>query len=76
MSKLENDTLESLRRVKREMETKRQLKADMWCHFGTFIVRRPIKGIVNGKNKQGRLYGEECMFNTNKGRPCLQKCWF
>lgn len=43
MSKLENDTLESLRRIKREMETKKQLKAEMWCHFGMFIIRRPIE---------------------------------
>ncbi|XP_074606683.1 uncharacterized protein LOC141859725 isoform X2 [Acropora palmata] len=44
MSKLENDTLESLRRIKREMKTKKQLKADMWCHFGMFIIRRPLEG--------------------------------
>ena len=50
-SKLENDTLESLRRIKREMKTKKQLKADMWCHFGMFIIRRPLEGIdKRGKN--------------------------
>ena len=76
MSKLENDTLESLRRVKREMETKKQLKADMWCHFGTFIVRRQIEGSDNDKNKQGRIYGEEYIFKTNKGRLSFPQCWF
>ena len=76
MSKLENDTLESLRRIKREMETKTQLKAEMWCHFGMFIIRRPIEGTDNRKNKQGHLYGEEYIFKTNIGRLCLPKCWF
>ena len=54
MSKLENDTLESLRRIKREMATKKQLKADMWCHFGMFIIRRPLEGIDKRK-KQSKI---------------------
>ena len=51
MSKLENDTLESLRRIKREMKAKKQLKADMWCHFGMFVLRRPIEGMVRNRSK-------------------------
>ena len=68
MLKLENDTLESLRRLKREMKTKKQLKADMWCHFGMFIIRRPIEGIVwNRLNKQDRLLGLSAyIFKTNQ----------
>ena len=70
MSKLENDTLESLRRLKREMKTKKQLKADMWCHFGMFIIRRPIEGI-DKRLKQARSVtwrGIEYIFKTNMVR--------
>lgn len=39
-----NDALESLREMKREMKTKEYLKLDMWCHFGTAIIRGPDEG--------------------------------
>ncbi|KAM7432777.1 hypothetical protein ABFA07_016857 [Porites harrisoni] len=38
-----NDALESLRRIKQEMTTKENLKADMWCHFGKAVIRGPDK---------------------------------
>ena len=39
-----NDALESLRKIKLETRAKEYLKADMWCHFGTAIIRGPDEG--------------------------------
>ena len=39
-----SDTLESLRRIKQEITTKENLKADMWCHFGKVVIRGPDQG--------------------------------
>ena len=44
MPKLINDALESLRKIKDEMTTNEYLKLDMWCHFGTAIIRGPDEG--------------------------------
>ena len=44
LSKLVSDALESLRRIKQEMTTKENLKADMWCHFGKVVIRGPDQG--------------------------------
>ncbi|XP_068739108.1 uncharacterized protein [Montipora capricornis] len=35
------ELLHSLERLKREMETKHHLKADIWCHFGTVFIDQP-----------------------------------
>ena len=48
---LEVEVLRSLKRIKREMETKHQLKADMWCHFGTVLIHQPDEGIIFTCNK-------------------------
>lgn len=39
-------TLESLQMLKREKEEKDFLEADMWCHFGTAIIRGPGEGNI------------------------------
>ena len=44
LSGLVSDALESLRRIKQDMTTKENLKADMWCHFGKAVVRGPDQG--------------------------------
>ena len=44
--KLVNDALEALRKIKLETRTKEYLKADMWCHFGTAIIRGPDEGSI------------------------------
>ena len=44
LSNLVSDALESLRRIKQEMTTKENLKADMWCHFGKAVIRGPDQG--------------------------------
>ncbi|CAH3028510.1 unnamed protein product, partial [Porites evermanni] len=41
LSNLFSDALETLRRIKQEMTTKENLKADMWCHFGKAVIRGP-----------------------------------
>ena len=43
---LEVEVLHSLERLKREMETKHHLKADIWCHFGTILIHQPDEGII------------------------------
>ncbi|XP_068694045.1 uncharacterized protein [Montipora foliosa] len=42
--KLEEEVFLSLKRIKFEMERKRHLKADIWCHFGTVLIRQPDEG--------------------------------
>ncbi|KAL9958370.1 hypothetical protein ACROYT_G035376 [Oculina patagonica] len=44
---LENEALDSLRKIKYEMNTTEYPKADMWCHLGTSIVRGPDDGSVH-----------------------------
>ncbi|XP_068688929.1 uncharacterized protein [Montipora foliosa] len=41
---LEAEVLHSLERIKHEIQTKRHLKADIWCHFGTVLIRQPDEG--------------------------------
>ncbi|XP_068741446.1 uncharacterized protein [Montipora capricornis] len=41
---LEAEVLHSLERIKREMEAKPYLKADIWCHFGTVLIHQPDEG--------------------------------
>ncbi|KAL9958476.1 hypothetical protein ACROYT_G035492 [Oculina patagonica] len=43
-SQIKNDALEALRKIKRERVTEEFPKADMWCHFGTAIIRGPDEG--------------------------------
>ena len=43
-----NDALEALRKVKHEEVTEEFPKADMWCHFGTGIIRGPDEGNLLG----------------------------
>ena len=38
--------MEALRKIKLETRTKEYLKADMWCDFGTAIIRRPDEGSI------------------------------
>ena len=38
--------MEALRKIKLETRTKEYLKADMWCHFGTAIIRGPDEGSI------------------------------
>ena len=38
--RLKEDSLQSLRRIKREKGS----KADMWCHFGKVVIHRPDEG--------------------------------
>ena len=66
MSELVNSALESLRKIKLEMKTKEYLKTDMWCHFGTAIVRGPDQGIF--KVYISRPYLEMCK-GRKKGDP-------
>ena len=47
LSKLECDALECLGKIKQERETKEDLKADMWCHFGKAFIRGPEQGSVH-----------------------------
>lgn len=47
LSKLKRDALESLGKIKQERETKEDLKADMWCHFGKAFIRGPEQGSVH-----------------------------
>ncbi|XP_068739102.1 uncharacterized protein [Montipora capricornis] len=41
---LEAEVLRSLERIKHEIEAKRPLKADIWCYFGTVLIRQPDEG--------------------------------
>lgn len=36
--------LASLRAIKQEIGARNYHKADMWCHFGTVIIRDPDEG--------------------------------
>jgi len=36
--------LECLNKIKQEIESKKFQEADMWCHFGTAIIREPSEG--------------------------------
>lgn len=45
---IKNDALEALRKVKHEEVTEEFPKADMWCHFGTGIIRGPDEGNLLG----------------------------
>ena len=38
--------LHSLERIKHEIGTKRSLNADIWCQFGTVLIRQPDEGII------------------------------
>ncbi|XP_068691125.1 uncharacterized protein [Montipora foliosa] len=41
---LEAEVLHSLQRIKREIGTKRPLKANIWCQFGTVLIRQGDEG--------------------------------
>ncbi|XP_078355398.1 uncharacterized protein LOC144640040 [Oculina patagonica] len=43
---IKKNALEALRKIKRERVTEEFAKADMWCHFGTAIIRGPDEGNV------------------------------
>ena len=44
LSKLQDATLETLRKLKAEKDSRNQLEADMWCHFGLATIRGPSGG--------------------------------
>ena len=44
LQQLLKDTLEALHLVKKEINSKEYLKADMWCHFGTGMIWGPNQG--------------------------------
>ena len=44
LSKLHDATLESLRKLKANMDSSNQLEADMWCHFGLATISGPSEG--------------------------------
>ncbi|XP_068688927.1 uncharacterized protein [Montipora foliosa] len=41
---LEKDVFHALERIKRDIETKDHLKADIRCHFGTVLIHQPDEG--------------------------------
>ena len=43
---VKNNALEALRKIKGQEVTEEFPKADMWCHFGTAIIRGPDEGNV------------------------------
>ena len=44
LSKLQDAVLESLRKMKGHGEAKNPLEADIWCHFGSAVIRGPNEG--------------------------------
>ena len=44
LSKLQDAVLESLRKMKGHEEVKNPVEADIWCHFGSAVIRRPSEG--------------------------------
>ena len=44
LSKLQDAVLESLRKMKGHEEVKNPVKADIWCHFGSAVIRGPNEG--------------------------------
>ena len=44
LSKLQDAVLESLCQIKSHEEGKNPVKADIWCHFGSAVIRRPSEG--------------------------------
>ena len=38
------NALLSLQKIKQEINAKNYHKADMWCHFGTVVIRDPDEG--------------------------------
>ena len=43
------------------MKTKEYLKADMWCHFGTTIIRGLDEGsMYNTRMQETRKYWKHC----------------
>lgn len=41
LSGLQDAVLESLRKMKGREEAKNPLEADLWCHFGSAVIRGP-----------------------------------
>ena len=48
---LKERALLSLREIKKEIDARSFHKADMWCHFGTVIIRDPDEGTLVYCNK-------------------------
>ncbi|PFX13629.1 putative serine/threonine-protein kinase pats1, partial [Stylophora pistillata] len=44
LSGLQDAVLESLRKMKGREEAKNPLEADLWCHFGSAVIRGPSEG--------------------------------